>query len=200
MLRQLCLCLCCCSRLPHCLARKEGQIDGKQNLGQLPSSILIWLCGCRCLFASKRNERKLLADTLRKSHEKTLAHFDDVAVAVAVTVAVDVAVNGGCETVRASLKVKKDFQRICEFWLCTLCARAAWKLSKDKQKPSICIYIHTLHTYAKETTELQKNKKKKTKAKATWLWVGVFQQEQYLRDARKVCSENKELNSSRTVK
>lgn len=130
--------------LSHCLARKEGQIDGKQNLGQLPSSILIWLCGCCCLFASKRNERKLLADTLRKSHEKTLAHFDDVAVAVAV--AVDVAVNGGCETVRASLKVKKDFQRICEFWLCTMCARAAWKLSKDKQKPSICIYIHT-YTY-----------------------------------------------------
>lgn len=39
--------LLCSALLPHCLAGpKEGQIDGKQNLGQLPSSILIWPCGC----------------------------------------------------------------------------------------------------------------------------------------------------------
>lgn len=30
---------------------KENQIDGKQNLGQLPSSILIWPCGCAVVVA-----------------------------------------------------------------------------------------------------------------------------------------------------
>lgn len=101
----------------------------------------MWLCRRRrrCLFASKRNERKLLADTLRKSHEKTLAHFDDVAVAVAVSVAVDV--NGGSETVRASLKVKKDFQRICEFRLCALCACCVETL--QRQTEAINLHIHT---------------------------------------------------------
>lgn len=130
----------------------------------------MWLCllRYRCLFASKRNERKLLADTLRKSHEKTLAHFDDVAVAVAISVdvSVDVDVNGGCETVRASLKVKKDFQRICEFRLCALCACCVETL--QRQTEAINLHIHThihINTYVcqgesrEETTVFHKKNK-----------------------------------------
>lgn len=132
--------------------------------------LAMWLClsRCRCLFASKRNERKLLADTLRKSHEKTLAHFDDVAVAVAISVDVSVAVdvNGGCETVRASLKVKKDFQRICEFRLCALCACCVETLQRQTEAINLHIYTHThINTYVcqgesrEATTVLHKKNK-----------------------------------------
>lgn len=92
-----------------------------------------------------------------------MAHFDDVAVAVAVAVSVDVDVNGGSETVRASLKVKKDFQRICEFWLCALCACCMETL--QRQTEAINLHIHAshihkyIHTHAKEREAQQKQQR-----------------------------------------
>lgn len=91
-----------------------------------------------------------------------MAHFDDVAGAVAISVDVSVAVdvNGGCETVRASLKVKKDFQRICEFRLCALCACCVETL--QRQTEAINLHIHThIHKYIerRETTVLHKKNK-----------------------------------------
>jgi len=73
------------------------------------------------LAGSKRNERKLLADTLRKSQEKTLAHFEKLTSQPQS--------QSQSTSTLASLKVKKDFQRICEFAT----------LQRQKQKPSICI-------------------------------------------------------------